>query len=80
MGGLLGLASKLVVKLPREAPGHTTLLVILGSLGSVIGGMLGVGLLEFYHPVALSLGGTIGAVLLGFSLSGLYRWSIKNLT
>lgn len=80
MGGLLGLASKLLVSLPKENPGHTTLLVILGALGSVVGGMLGVGLLQFYEPNALSLGGMIGALVLGLFMASMYRWSIKSLT
>ena len=40
--------------------------------------MLGVGILEFEDPVALSLGGMIGAVVLAAIMSWTYRWGTRG--
>ncbi len=80
LGGLIGLSMKLFVKRPEETPGHTILLVVLGAFGAVVGGMLGVGVLEFREPVALSFGGMLGAVILAVIMSWTYRWGIRGLT
>ncbi len=80
MGGVIGLAMKLVVKRPDTTPGHSRLLFILGAFAAVIGGMLGVGILEFDNPVALSLGGMAGAVALATLMTWIYRWGVKGLT
>ena len=80
MGGVIGLAMKLVVKRPETTPGHSRLLFILGAFAAVVGGMLGVGILEFDDPVALSPGGMAGAVVLAALLTWTYRWGIKGLT
>lgn len=80
MGGVIGLAMKLVVKRPETTPGHSRLLFILGAFAAVVGGMLGVGILEFDDPVALSPGGMAGAVALAVLLTWTYRWGIKGLT
>ena len=80
MGGVIGLAMKLVVKRPDTTPGHSRLLFILGAFAAVIGGMLGVGILEFDNPVALSLGGMAGAAALATLMTWIYRWGVQGLT
>ncbi len=80
MGGAIGLAMKLVVKNPRETRGHSTLLVVLGGFAAAIGGMLGVGIFEFYDPVALSPGGMAGAAVFAALMTWVYRWGVKGLT
>ena len=77
LGAAIGLVMKALVSLPDEQPGHTTILVLFGSFGAVIGGMLGVGLFHFYQPSALSLGGMLSAVFLAGFMSWIYRWGIK---
>jgi drug/metabolite transporter (DMT)-like permease len=79
LGALIGLAMKVLVRRPSETRGHTTLLVIFGALGAVIGGMLGVGLFHFLHPSALSPGGFGGAVFLAALLTWTYRWGARAL-
>ena len=79
LGVLIALAMKVLVKRPEETQGHTLILAVLGAFGAVIGGMLGVGFAEFFDPRALSLGGTVGAVLLAGLMSWLYRWGIRTL-
>ncbi len=80
MGMAIGLGMKVVVKRPDTTPGHTRVLCVLGAFAAVIGGMLGVGILEFDHPVALSFGGMAGALGLAVLMTWIYRWGIKGLT
>jgi len=80
VGAVVGLAMKLVVRRPDTTPGHTRLLCLLGAFAAVIGGMLGVGIFEFDHPVALSIGGMGGAVGFAALMTWVYRWGIKGLT
>ena len=61
LGAVIALVMKAVIKRPEETEGHTLVLITLGAFGAVIGGMLGVGIIEFYDPRALSLGGMFGA-------------------
>jgi hypothetical protein len=70
---------KALVSRPEVAPGHTTVLLILGSFGALIGGMLGVGLFHFYDPVALSVGGMGGALVLSLLMTWLYRWGVRTM-
>ena len=79
LGALIALAMKAVIKRPEETEGHTEVLAALGAFGAVIGGMLGVGIIEFYDPRALSLGGVLGAVVSATFFSWLYRWGIRSL-
>ena len=78
LGGVIGLVARIVIKLPEEAYGHTLLIVILGAFGALVGGMLGVGLLHFDEPLALSLGGMLGAVFLSLFMTILYRWGVRG--
>ena len=78
LGILIGMAMRGVVKLPREAGGHTMVLASLGAFAAVIGGMLGVGIFEFYEPDALSLGGMAGAIAFAALMTWVYRWGVKG--
>ncbi len=79
LGAGIGLAMKAVTKGVEARSGHTLLLAVFGAFGAVIGGMLGVGLLEFEQPTALSTGGMLGAVLLAALLTWTYRWGTRAL-
>jgi uncharacterized membrane protein YeaQ/YmgE (transglycosylase-associated protein family) len=79
LGALVGLLMKALVSRPEVAPGHTTVLLILGSFGALVGGMLGVGLFHFYDPVALSVGGMAGALVLSLLMTWLYRWGVRTM-
>ncbi len=80
IGVVIGLAMQVIVKHPGTRPGHTRILCVLGAFGSVVGGMLGVGIFEFYDPVALSWGGMAGAMGLAGLITWLYRWGVTALT
>jgi hypothetical protein len=73
LGAVVGLAMQAVVKLPSVRPGHAVILAVFGAFAAVIGGMLGVGILEFEDPRALSLGGMAGALFLSVLLTWTYR-------
>lgn len=79
LGILIGMAMKLLVKLPEETSGHTLVLAALGGFGAVVGGMLGVGIFHLWEPLALSIGGTAGAVLLAALMTWVYRWGSRGL-
>jgi hypothetical protein len=79
LGALIALAMKVFIRRPEETEGHTVVLAVLGAFGAVIGGMLGVGIIEFYDPRALSLGGMSGAIVSAVFFSWLYRWGIRSL-
>lgn len=79
MGALVALAMKIIIRRPEETPGHTPVLLILGALGAVIGGMLGVGIFEFWEPLAMSAGGMLGALFLSVLLTWIYRWGVRGL-
>jgi uncharacterized membrane protein YeaQ/YmgE (transglycosylase-associated protein family) len=80
LGAVIGLVVRILVSQPEEAEGHVLILVILGAFGAVVGGMLGVGIAHFHDPVALSLGGMTGAVVLSVLMAATYRWAIARLT
>lgn len=80
MGALVGLAMKVIIKRPEETPGHTPILLVLGAFGAVVGGMLGVGIFQFWEPLAMSAGGMGGALVLSVITTGIYRWGIRGLT
>jgi hypothetical protein len=79
LGMLIGVAMRAIIKRPEETSGHTVILAVLGAFGAVIGGMLGVGIIETFDPRALSLGGMLGAVVFATFISWLYRWGIRTL-
>ena len=79
MGGLVGIVMRAIVKRPEEAPGHTMVIMVLGAFAAVIGGMLGVGILEFEEPLALSTGGMAGAAFFSVMMTFVYRWGIRRL-
>ncbi len=84
MGAVIALVTRMVIKRPEETPGHVPVLVVLGAFGAVIGGMLGVGIIEFGifrvdEPLALSTGGMAGAFTLAALMSFIYRWGIRGL-
>lgn len=79
LGMLIAMGMKAAVKRPEETAGHGVILAVLGGFGAVVGGMLGVGIIEFYDPKALSLGGMLGAVVMATFMSWLYRWGIRTL-
>lgn len=79
LGTLVGLLMKALVSRPEVAPGHTTILLLLGASGALIGGMLGVGIFHFYDPVALSVGGMAGAIALSLLMTWLYRWGVRTM-
>ena len=79
LGVLISLGMKAVISRPEESEGHTWVLAALGAFAAVIGGMLGVGILEFFDPRSLSVGGMSGAVLFAVFFSWLYRWGTRAL-
>jgi hypothetical protein len=78
LGAAIGLLMKVLVRQEDATPGHTTVIAVLGAFGGVIGGMLGVGIFQFYSPTALSLGGMGGAVALSLLMTFLYRWGVRG--
>lgn len=79
MGAVVGLVVRAVVKRPEEQPGHVPIIIALGSFGALIGGMLGVGLFEFYEPLSMSAGGMGGALFLSIFMTSLYRWGLRGM-
>lgn len=79
MGAVVGLAMKALIARPEETPGHTTVLMVLGSFAAVIGGMLGVGIVHLYEPLALSIGGMVGAAFFSILMTWVYRWGLRTL-
>jgi hypothetical protein len=79
MGASIGLAMKVVVKRPEETPGHTPVIMALGAFAAVIGGMLGVGIFEFWEPLALTAGGMGAAFVFAALMTFIYRWGIRGL-
>jgi len=79
MGALIGLAMKALIRRPEATEGHTAILMVLGAFAAVVGGMLGVGLLAFEDPLALSTGGLAGAAVLASLFTFVYRWGIRGL-
>ena len=79
MGALVGIIMRALVRRPEEAPGHTAVIMVLGAFAAVIGGMLGVGILEFSEPLALSVGGMAGAAVFSALMTFIYRWGTRGL-
>lgn len=79
LGAFVGLVMKILIKRPEETPGHTSILLALGAFGAVVGGMLGVGLLHFHEPLAMSVGGMAGAFVLAVLMTWIYRWGVRGL-
>ena len=80
LGGVIGLLMRSAISLPEERSGHATIIAVLGAFAGVIGGMLGVGIFEFYEPRALTLGGMGGALVLAVLFTFIYRWGVKGWT
>ena len=80
LGMLIAMGMRALIKRPEETPGHAVVLAVLGAFGAVVGGMLGVGIIEFFDPRALSMGGMLGAIFFAMFISWLYRWGIRTLT
>ncbi len=79
MGAVIGLAMKVFIKRPEETPGHTPILMVLGSFAAVIGGMLGVGIFQLYEPLAISPGGMGAAAAFSVLMTFVYRWGIRGM-
>jgi uncharacterized membrane protein YeaQ/YmgE (transglycosylase-associated protein family) len=79
MGAVVGLVMKALIQRPEETPGHTPILMVLGSFAAVIGGMLGVGIVHLYEPLALSVGGMTGAAIFSIMMTFVYRWGLRTL-
>lgn len=79
MGSVVGLVMKALIQRPEETPGHTLVLMVLGAFAAVIGGMLGVGLIHLYEPLALSVGGMAGAAIFSIMMTFVYRWGLRTL-
>jgi fluoride ion exporter CrcB/FEX len=84
MGAAIAFVMRILIKRPEETPGHVPVLVVIGAFGAVIGGMLGVGIIEFGilqvdEPLALSTGGMAGAATFAAFMSFIYRWGIRGL-
>ena len=79
MGAVIGLGMKAIIKRPEETPGHTPVLMALGSFAAVIGGMLGVGIFHLYEPLSLSVGGMTGAAVFAAAMTFVYRWGLRTL-
>ncbi len=79
MGATIGLTMKALISRPEETPGHTPIIVVLGSFAAVIGGMLGVGTFHLYEPLAISPGGMASAALFAALMTFLYRWGLRTL-
>lgn len=78
MGAAVGISMKVLVKLPEETPGHTPVLMALGAFAAVIGGMLGVGIFEYWEPLALSAGGMGAAFVFAALMTFIYRWGVRG--
>ncbi len=78
MGLVLGFAMKVIIK-RDETPGHTPILLVLSVLAAVIGGMLGVGIFDFYRHQAISWGGMGGALVFSTAMAWVYRWGVRGL-
>lgn len=79
MGMVVGLAMKALIRRPEETPGHTRILMVLGAFAAVIGGMLGVGIVHLYDPLAISIGGMAGAAIFSVMMTFVYRWGLRTL-
>ena len=84
MGAGIAIVMRVAIRRPEETPGHVPVLVVLGAFAAVIGGMLGVGIVEFGilkidEPLALSTSGMAGAAIFAAAMSFLYRWGIRGL-
>lgn len=79
MGSVVGLAMKALIQRPEETPGHTPVLMALGSFAAVIGGMLGVGIAHLHEPLAISPGGMVGAAFFSVLMTFVYRWGLRTL-
>jgi len=79
LGASIGLMMRAIISRPEEQPGHAQIIAVLGAFAAVIGGMLGVGIVHLYEPLAISVGGMAGAVLFATLMTFIYRWGLRAL-
>jgi hypothetical protein len=79
LGASIGLMMRAIISRPEEQPGHAQIIAVLGAFAAVIGGMLGVGIVHLYEPLAISVGGMAGAVLFAALMTFIYRWGLRAL-
>jgi len=79
MGASIGLVMRAVISRPEEQAGHAPIIAVLGAFAAVIGGMLGVGILHLFDPLAISVGGMAGAALFATLMTFIYRWGLRTL-
>ena len=53
--------------------------MVLGAFAAVIGGMLGVGIVHLWEPLAMSTGGMAGAAIFAVMMTFVYRWGLRTL-
>jgi NhaP-type Na+/H+ or K+/H+ antiporter len=79
MGASIGLLMRALISRPEEQRGHAQVIAVLGAFAAVIGGMLGVGTLHLYDPMAISVGGMAGAAIFSVLMTFIYRWGLRTL-
>ncbi len=79
MGIVVALPMKVFIERAEAIAGHTPILVATGIFSAAIGGMMGVGIFDLYHPYANSRAGMLGASTFSALMTGICRWGIRGL-